>query len=239
VLSTPPLVSPEALCVTDPKEAWTYYREGPQSARLAVIDQGGTRLQTLTLNGAPLKSVLTGTMPDPPSKLSGCAFDYYGNVIATDIVKSCLRKFDKDLQYLSSFGSEGEGDYQFFHPHSIAINKQLGQVVVAEDKSAHYFWVGADALGLNTVPVAGGWKFPFLLTERAYVTAEVKHSDGRPVTTLLKDIEWEEGNREISWTPDPALPNGFYNMDITIMATYSSRERIAKQFSLTLKKSKP
>jgi len=94
-------------------------------------------------------------------------------------------------------------------------------------------------VGLTSVAQGAGWRFPFSLTERAYVTAEVKSMDGKPVTTLLKDAEWEEGKREFAWTPDPSLPDGFYNLELTIMATYSSRERIAKQFSLTLKKAKP
>ena len=44
-------------------------------------------------------------MPDGPVSLWGCAFDYYGNVIVTDIAKGALRKFDKDLRYIVAFGT--------------------------------------------------------------------------------------------------------------------------------------
>jgi len=232
------LNGPEALCVIDSKEAWTFFREGPFADRIAVVDQAGQRLTTYSLDGKFMNVARSGLLPDGPATLSGIAFDYYGNVVATDIAASCLRKFDKELKYLCSFGSEGENRHQFFHPRGIAINKQLGQVVVAEEKSAHYLWVGADADGFAPVAEGAGWRFPFVLTERATLNATVKDNAGKPVTSLLNNVEWEEGKREFAWVPDASLPDGFYILEFDLMATYSSRERILKRFTLTLKKSK-
>lgn len=233
-----PLSSPEQIASIDSREAWTYFREGVYADRLAVVDQQGQRLMTFTPSGKLLASIKASTLPAGPATLAGIAFDYYGNVVATDLSRSCLRKFNKDLQYLCSFGSEGENRYQFLHPRGIAINRQLGQVVVAEERSAHYLWVGADADGFAPVAEGAGWRFPFVLTERASLTAVVRGSDGKAVTTLLDRVEWEEGKREFSWTPDPSLPDGFYTLEFDLMATYSSRERISKRFTVTLKKSK-
>jgi len=145
VLETPGLEGPTAIAVIDSKEVWTFNHQSPYADRLAVIDRKGTRLQTLTLEGQPLAQVTADQVPDPPVKLWGCAFDYYGNVVATDFDKGCLRKFDKDLHYLVGFGSAGTDDFQFTEPRGIAINHQFGQIVVAEKDSVQYFWNGADA----------------------------------------------------------------------------------------------
>jgi DNA-binding beta-propeller fold protein YncE len=240
VLSTGvPLSAPEGLACIDSKEAWTFHREGPFADRLAVIDQQGQRLLTFGLDGRFLNAAKCAALPNGPATLSGVAFDYYGNAVAADVSRSCLRKFDKELRYLCSFGSEGENRYQFLHPRGIAVNRQLGQVVVAEERSAHYLWVGADADGFAPVAAGTGWRFPFTLTERATLSATVKDNAGRAVTVLLNNVEWEEGKREFAWVPDPALPDGFYTLEFDLMATYSSRERIAKRFTVTLKKSRP
>ncbi len=128
VLAIANLKAPSAIAVIDAKESWTFYQQGPYASRLAVIDQQGSRLQTFTLEGQPLDQVTADQVPDAPVKLWGCGFDFYGNVLATDFAKGCLRKFDKDLHYVISFGSQGVDDFQFNEPRGIAINHQFGQV---------------------------------------------------------------------------------------------------------------
>lgn len=231
-LSTPRLEGPTALAVIDAHEAWTFYQQAPYADRLAVIDQRGQRLQTLSLEGAPLAQVSAPEIPDGPVNLNDCAFDYFGNVVATDGLKSCLRKFDKDLHYLVTFGGPGEDDFQFTEPRGIAINHQFGQVLISEKNSVQYFWNGADALDPQVHLSGTGFQVPFFLTERALVTAEVLDGDSRSVTTLAKKQDLESGHQELDWTPAPSVPSGDYTLLLHVMATYSSRDRIEKQIKI-------
>lgn len=234
VLTTPPLEGPSAIAVIDAREAWTFYPKGPYANRLAVIDRQGQRLQTLDLEGGRLAQVTAGQIPDPPVKLYGCAFDYYGNVVATDFEKACLRKFDKDLRYVVTFGSLGTGDFQFTEPRGIAINHQFGQILVAEKDSVQYFWNGADAVGLRVESSEKGFKIPYFLTERALVSAEIQDDADHPVTTLSQNQDLEQGPQELDWTPGPSLGKGAYYLKMRVMATYSSRDRIAKELRVPI-----
>jgi DNA-binding beta-propeller fold protein YncE len=232
VLQTPALEYPTGIAAIDAKEAWTFYPQGPYADRLAVIDQGGQRLRTLTLDGQPLYRITAPDMPDGPVSLWGCAFDYFGNVIATDTIKGCLRKFDKDLRYVTSFGTAGDDDFQFNEPRGIAFNHQFGQVLVAEKNSVQYFWNGTDALDLRQESAGGTLKFPFKLTERSLLTAEIRDSKGTVVKPLATTQDLEMGPQELDWTPDPATPKGSYTLFMKLMATYSTRDRVAKEIEM-------
>ncbi len=233
VLSGADLSGPTGLAVIDGSDPWTYHTQGPYANRLAVIDRKGTRLQTLTLDASPLSSWTAGSDPGEGAvHLNACAFDYFGHLVATDDARSCLRKYDRDLTPLAVFGSFGDEDYQFRKPRGIAIHKQLGQVVVAEEQSVQYMWVGADALNLRAEPVPGGVAFRFFLTEAAQVTAEVRRADGTPVSVVAKDITLDEKTRAILWRPSPLTRKGTYWLHLQVMATYSSRDRLAKILKL-------
>ncbi len=232
VLSTPPLEGPSAIAVIDAKEPWTFYQQGPYANRLAVIDRKGARLLTLTQDGQILAQVNEDRVNDPPMKLWGCAFDYYGNLVATDFEKSCLRKFDKDLRPVVSFGSAGEDDFQFFQPRGIAFNHQFGQVLVAEKESVQYFWNGADAVDLKPAQEAQKIRIPFYLTERALITADIKTERGVVVKSLAKDQDLEQGPQELDWVPEGSVSKGDYVLKLKVMATYSTRDRIAKEITV-------
>jgi sugar lactone lactonase YvrE len=234
LLNTPRLDGPSAIAEIDNKESWTFYQQGPYANRLAVIDQKGARLITLNLEGQPLAATTTFQVPDPPMQLNACAFDYYGNIVATDSGKSCLRKFDKDLKYVVTFGGPGTDDFQFTDPRGIAIQNQFGQVMIAEKDSVQYFWVGADAVNLKVDPVtapAKGFHISFFLTERALVSADILNGDGNPVTSLAQNKDMEQGPESLDWTPAPNMNGGAYTLKMEVMATYSSRERIEKEIS--------
>jgi len=232
VLPTPHLQGPSAIAAIDAHEAWTFYQQGPYADRLAVIDQKGARLVTLSLEGQGLAAISSVELPDPPMQLCGCAFDYYGNVVATDFGKSCLRKFDKDLKYVVAFGGPGDDDFQFTEPRGIAIHHQFGQMLVAEKDSVQYFWNGADAVNLKVQSSPTGIQVPFFLTERALVSADILDGSGNPVTHLAKSQDREQGNQEIDWAPAPSVRGGAYTLRLQVMATYSSRDRIEKEISL-------
>jgi NHL repeat len=229
VLSVDGLQVPCALAVTDSKEAWVFFRQGVYADRLAVIDQTGNRLQTFSLDGKALGQVTADKLTDPPMKLSGCAFDYYGNLIVTDFEKNCLRKFDKDLHPIVSFGGPGAGDFQFTEPRGVAFNKQFGQMLISEADSVQYFWNGTDALNLKTVQEKAKVRTSFFLTERALVTASIQSADGTVIQELCKDKDLELGDQELDWSPNASAVSGTYQIKLTIMATYSSRDRIAKE----------
>jgi DNA-binding beta-propeller fold protein YncE len=229
VMKTPPLDAPSAIAAIDGQEPWTFFQQGPYANRIAVIDREGTRLRTFSLEGAPLARVTADQLPDPPAKLWGCAFDYYGNLVATDFAKSCLRKFDKDLGYITAFGSQGTEDFEFFEPRGIAIHLQFGQILVAEKKSAQYLWNGADAVSLTAGQEERKIRIRFFLTERAYVSAEILDSAGRTVKKLAENQDLEIGKQELDWSPEPAAKPGDYRLKMRVMATYSSRDRIAKE----------
>ncbi len=212
---------PTALCVIDAKADWSFYKTDPYANRMAVIDRQGTRLQTFSLSGKPLAAFTADEVTDGPMQLWGCAFDYYGNVVATDYAKGCLRKFGRNLEYLDTFGSQGEDDYEFDQPRGICVNNQFGQMFVSERDSAEYYWIGADALNLAFQKTATGFRFPFFLTERALVTAAVKDADGNTVKDLGQRQDLEEGAQELDWTPDASVPAGTYSLQLTVMATYS------------------
>ncbi len=232
VLDTPPLEGPSAIAAIDAKEPWTFYTQGPYANRLAVIDQKGQRLTAFTLEGKPLARTTAVEIPDPPVQLSACAFDYLGNVVATDFAHSCLRKFDKDLHYVVTFGGEGDGDFQFTEPRGIAIHHQFGQVIVAEENSVQYFWNGADAVDLKVEPAGQGFHIPFFLTEKALVSAEIDNGAGEPVSTLEQNKDMDQGPESIDWAPSPSVRSGAYQLKMDVMATYSSRDRIEKEIDL-------
>ncbi len=234
VLETTLLDGPSAIAVIDSREAWTYFQQGPYANRLAVIDRKGQRLLTLAMDGGTMAQVTADRVPDPPFKLYACAFDYYGNVVATDFDKSALRKFDKDLHFLVTFGSVGTDDFQFTEPRGIAINHQFGQILVAEKNSVQYFWNGADAVDMRVEPTEKGFRIPYVLTERALVSAEIEDDSSNAVTTLSQKQDLEQGSQEIDWTPDASLPKGNYYLKMAVMATYSSRDRISKEITLPI-----
>jgi len=230
VLDIQGLDAPCALAVIDQQEDWTFYRKGVYANRLAVIDQMGNRVQIFALEGGqPLAQMTADQITDPPMKLSGCAFDYYGNLVATDFEKSCLRKFDRNLHQIVSFGGPGEGDFEFTEPRGIAFNRQFGQILISEQDSVQYFWNGVDALNLKVFQSNAKEHISFFLTERALVTASIEMPDGTLVQKLTDQKDLEEGDQELDWSPGVSNVSGDYQIKLTVMATYSSRDRVAKE----------
>lgn len=226
-----PLEGPLALAVIDRRDPWTFYREGPYADRLAVLEKGGTRIRTFTLEGDPLAAVTAESLGENV-RWAGLAFDYLGNLTVTEPSSGCLRKFDRDLNSITCFGNPGEGDFQFDDPRGVAIHKQLGQVLVVERKSVQYLWIGADVLEPQARVHKGGVDFSFLLTERAYVSAEVRDGKDRKVATPAEKKEMDLGRRTLAWKAEGDVPPGRYALELTVMATYSSRDRVAKAVRL-------
>jgi DNA-binding beta-propeller fold protein YncE len=80
----------------------------------------------LSLNGAQRVKPL-GKFNNP----AGVAIDSEDNVYITDVNNNRIQKFTSDGTFITSWGSEGEGEGQFSEPEGIDIDPE-GNVYVAD-----------------------------------------------------------------------------------------------------------
>ena len=218
------LEAPEHIAVTDAGEKWSYYRD----SYLCVTDQGGRRLLKISLEGRLLAVAGDRETVWERASFGYPAIDYYGSVWVTDRDNHCIHKFDRDLSYVVSFGRRGDGRGEFRSPRGLAIWRRFGQVFVAEEKGAQYYWIGVDLLDVRVDPdpAGAGWMIHFFLTERGYVTVEVRDQEGRTVGQLASGRQMSIGPHDIRWDGrrpgGRSLPEGFYTVRITAEPTYSS-----------------
>ncbi len=216
--------SPTSIAVIDSQERWSCYRE----TYLCVVDSGGLRLQKLSPQGALLQRVRGPQTGMSHVRFGYVAIDYYGNVWVSDMNNHCVHKFDRHLNFIVSFGRRGKGDGEFVSPRGIAIWKRFGQVFVADEMGAQYYWVGVDVLDLQVYRDSRGLGFVirYFLTERAYVTVEIQDRHGKSVRALLARKEEPIGHREYRWdgrdSQGKALPPGGYTVKMVAEPTYSS-----------------
>jgi streptogramin lyase len=219
-----PLRSPQGIAVIDSGERWSYYREN----YLCAVDSGGRRLQKISLKGDILQTVAGQRTGMSDVRFGYVAIDFYGNVWVTDRDNHCVHKFDRDLNFVVSFGGKGKGDAEFLFPRGIAIWRRFGQVFVAEEAGAQYYWVGVDLLRVEVNPIFGeeGIKINFFLTERAYLTVDIWDNHGKLVKTLVVEKEAPIGSGEYRWNglnaQGEAMPPGQYKLRIVAQPTYSS-----------------
>lgn len=64
------------------------------------------------------------------------------------------------------------------------------------------------------------------------VTADIKTQGGSVVKSLAVKQDLEQGPQELDWVLDGSVQKGDYVLKMTVMATYSSRDRIAKEITL-------
>ncbi|MFQ6115140.1 MAG: NHL repeat-containing protein, partial [bacterium] len=125
---------PTGIAVTDGGQKWSYYKD----SFIALIDLDHTRVQKFTLDGKFMKATRLKDFGFSTGHLAYLAMDYYSNIWVTDTANHCIHKFDRNLDYLTSFGRKGTGDKEFMEPRGFAIYKRFGQVFVAENESAQY-----------------------------------------------------------------------------------------------------
>jgi DNA-binding beta-propeller fold protein YncE len=215
---------PRQIAVLDADERWSYHRD----AFLCVSDSGGRRLVKLSPRGEILAYADLTQTEWPRAHFGYIAIDYYGNIWVSDRENHCLHKFDRQLNYVVSFGKEGGGDREFRSPRGIAIWKRFGQVFVAEEAGAQYYWVGVDVLDVEVDRDVhtGGFDITFLLTERAFVTVEILDGGGRRVGALAVQKQEPVGRHRYAWDGRApgggTLKAGRYTIRITAEPTYSS-----------------
>ncbi len=197
-----------------------------------AVTEDGARLVRIT-DGEIVSSV-------EPSDCGGSVFnyveiDYFGNIWVTDSISCEIHKFTSDLEYLDSWGEPGTEDYQLDHPTGIAIWNRFGQLFVAEQNGARYFWVGADLRNQQLQPTGTGFALSAVITETANVYATVINPDGVEVRIVFNgraaagDIEFEWDGTD---SRGHGLPGGEYTLQIVIEPTYSSRGYFEKTFRM-------
>jgi DNA-binding beta-propeller fold protein YncE len=239
---------PSGITVTDAGERWSYYKD----EFIAIIDLDNQRLQKFTLDGKFLKSIRLNDFGYPSGQLVYLATDYYSNVWVTDTENHCVHKFDRELNYLTSFGRKGTGDKEFLEPRGIAIYKRFGQVFVAEKQTAQYYWIGTDIFNVESSwnPNRGFAEIHFFLTEPSYVTLSVETDNEKPVEVFAKKqyfsgpqtlyfdgrlrvlpgevIEHTRDGIALKIVP---LPEGKHTIKLKVEPTYSSYKYFSKEVS--------
>ncbi|MDD3804529.1 MAG: NHL repeat-containing protein, partial [bacterium] len=172
-------------------------------------------------------------------------YDYNGNVWVTDTVNSCVHKFDNDLKYITSFGSEGSGKNQFFKPEGITIYRKFGQVFIAERTGFQYYWVGVDGYLKEFTPsvivdTTEGLTISLYTTEQCKVTIEISRK-GKKIRKLTQNLKRYIGLNYILWDLKDENGNlitekGRYDMKITLEALYSSRGYFSKEIKHYIEK---
>jgi hypothetical protein len=223
--------------VVSAAETWSFYHDN----YLYILDQKGQRL--LRINpwsaGAVQAQTTARALPEPdtPAAWAWMDLDYYENLWVTDPARSCVHKFDRHLNYLTSFGSPGTGDGRFTRPTGIAVYRHFGQVFVAEANGAHYFWIGADVQHASV-----SWQsregrclaLRFTLTEPAHLIVRAQTADGRR-TQIVSDEAWmDSGPQCLLWRLPADWPAAVH-FQFTAEATYSSASYFSRQLDLDWK----
>ncbi len=239
---------PTGIAVTDGGERWSYYKD----SFIALVDLDHTRIQKFSLDGEFLKAIRLKDFGYTSGYLAYLVIDYYSNIWITDTKNHQIHKFDRQLNYLTSFGRKGTGDKEFEEPRGIAVFRRFGQVFVAEKESAQYYWIGTDVFdfrgewnsGLGTIELS------FFLTEPSFVTLYVEPSDGDKTEVFSKrqffsgqqsiylDGNWKRWSKSqiehlskesngVSRKMVPISP-GEYHFKLKVEPTYSSYQYFDK-----------
>lgn len=189
------LYRPDAIALIDATEEAGYYRE----SFLIVVDLNNTRLRKYTLDGQFIAGMNSTDYGYQQVYLTSVAIDFYSNVWVTDMFNHCVHKFNKDLQYITSFGHIGDGDHEFFEPRAIGIWKKLGQVFIVDKKSAQYYHIGTDIYNMEVSQQDSSIRFDFFLTETSKVSASILDQTGRPIAKLISNQTVQQGANSLLW----------------------------------------
>jgi hypothetical protein len=230
----PPLEAPgpTGIAVSDSTDRWSFYREGA----IYAVCREGTEIWRFDGRGTVVARVRAADLPGPAGWRFGyLALDYCGNVYATDPDRDGIHKFDRNLGFLTTFGTPGTGDAQFRSPRGIAIHRRFGQTFVVEREGAQYYWVGTDLRYLETRldPDRRELAVTLFPTERAFVRMGM-YRRGTRIRSLVDRWTAEPGPNRVSWDlkDDAGRPvgAGSYVLRAEIEPTYSSYTHFRKKF---------
>lgn len=242
------LKRPTGIAVTDSYQRY----QGRIDNFIIIIDSNDQRINKFSLNGKFENSLLMSSIGYPNATLEYPCLDYYNQLLITDSENHCIHKFDHELNYITSFGSKGDDDYEFLVPKGIAIYRRYGQLFIAESTGAQYYWIGTD-FSINNITVLPNFvKIKFNITEPSLITADVLDNKGDFIVRISNRISFRKaGEHEIIWNrrmgkynqkffednkyiqssicqPFEPVPIGEYKIKIIGEATYSSRTYFEK-----------
>ncbi len=237
------LQAPNAIVLADSLERHTFIKEN----FLIVVDSSNSRINKFTLEGKLIKSVQMNNLGFTEVNLAYACLDYYNQLVITDSKNHCIHKFSNNLDYIVSFGKKGDDDHEFQSPRGITIYKRFGQIFIAEESGAQYYWVGTDLKDFSISSKTRKIIFSFMATEHSYFWADIVDEDGNFITRIAhrrmigpldkQHIEWNGivaktgvkivKNEDLTWsdivTPGKRVPPGTYKIRINLEPTYSSR----------------
>ncbi|MEO0115960.1 MAG: FlgD immunoglobulin-like domain containing protein [candidate division WOR-3 bacterium] len=225
---------PTALAVIDKDDPYNFYGE----EFLVVADFRNKRLQKFTLSGRLLEYTDVRGIGMSEAEFSYLAIDYHGNVFATDTVLNCIHKFDRFLNYLTSFGKEGSGKGEFYKPRGIAIGRKYGQVFVSEKTGGQYYWTGLDSYFLGLFPDSFSQEKPgttvaLYLTDISEISLSIFDEKGNRVREISSFITSQAGEVLIAWDgrdeKGEIVPPGRYQLKITCRLPYGGGKRFKKE----------
>lgn len=160
------------------------------------------------------------------------AIDFRGNVWVTDSIACCVHKFSPTLEYLDTYGSEGDGDQEFQNPTGISVWKRFGQFFIAEQEGARYFWIGSDIRDIVIDTSGNGIEVNGILTETSNVTAKVYFAGSDEIVHIITSGRFPPGEFHIDWNGSGFRGGGNtageYRLVLEIEPTYSSRGYFTK-----------
>ncbi|MDD5067184.1 MAG: hypothetical protein PHF84_09075, partial [bacterium] len=217
---------PSGIIVVDPADTWHYYKEG----FIVFINKEGTELVKMSLDNSLLKSLDVAGVAGRNVKLEYLTADYYSQILVTDSLNSTIHKFDRDLNYVTSFGRYGADDYEFIKPTGIDIWRRFGQIFVTEETGGQYYWTGIDIKDLKVRTTASNCRVSYRLTEPAIMNMALFEKK-RLVRTVQSNVTLLRYQNQFTfpWPAQAEKKEGKgYTLKISATATYSSRKVFRK-----------
>jgi hypothetical protein len=242
------LISPTGIAVTDSLEKHARTKEN----FLIVVDSSASRVNKFDLQGNRAKSIEMENLGFSKVHLEYICIDYHNQILITDSENHCIHKFTHNLEYITSFGREGDDDFEFMKPKGIAIHRRFGQLFVAEESGAQYYWIGTDIYDVDIKEYNQNILITFKTTEPSFLTADILDDQGKLVMRLTQNrllsrigeqlLRWnrivgvtnkkilKEEELELSdiVRPGEKAPAGKYSLKISLEATYSSRTHFVR-----------
>jgi len=233
------LIAPDGIVVFDTREKWCGYNED----FFIIIDKNNTRIRKFSREWEQVKQIEGADFGFRVCRLAYGAGDYLGNSYITDVINHTIHKFDKNLNYITSFGEEGTGNGEFIEPRGICIWKRYGQVIIVEKEGGQYFWIGTDVkkLSASVDPEKQNLSVSYFLTETSMVKLKLKDLK----TDKIIDITERAQRKKIGKNENKIRLDGLHNrinkelfnhkeyeLIIEASATYSSRNYFSKTKSV-------
>ncbi len=206
-------------CMLEVADGRARWREFDKDRYIYCSSMNGKIIHKLDFKGNEIR---TAALPSG-DKAGYAALDHYHNLWITSEKTHKILKYDRDLNFLDSFGSKGRGDNEFIEPRGIDIWERYGQTFIAERKGAQYYWIGTDVKKRNINKTEKGTYFiELFLTEHSYVSLFTETGNNRDTLFLLKKRMISPGEAKIGLPADKVERIKKGSLTLRIEPTYSS-----------------